>query len=377
MNKLKVFNLTVAFLIAPLLSSSCVDNDKNYDITLDLPFSDLSKFHARVLCGEGETKKLIMGGVQDDFSLPMNPYVNGQPLGLNPDTNQPFPNAGGYDSPEINHHFFDRLTVPSNISRGYLLFSLKDNGFHLQDNDTIFFGSSASRAANPTNYAGFNTPVAALQGFGFQQTGNIEFSTGAQYLASLSDIPLVNGQTMLDYVQSGNGATHVDTYLQDDTSIDFIAYSLCIRKPEAIVEAVEDSGKDTEIDSYYGPIEIKEYCDREPVILSTEGTTPAHNYWVQLQTFDPILWQGINTITPSSLSGWQCSNNQICPAPPYLEVSDYNNPPGQDLSPNAYGEIYHLKFAIGAVWAEDHYFFRVKRCHTVDDGVSVDKHPSF
>jgi len=326
-----------------------VESRPRPDPNLKLPFDDVEVFHDRMRCEIGETKHLIIGGFSDGFALPIDAYTIGQPIAN-------FPNTGGYDSTQFDRHFFERLEVPSLITEGYLLFALRSNGTSHQTNDTIYFGNRSAGLQNPA------ISLTDLSTSGFQSTGNLNAVTGAQYLASLSSIDLGNGQSMLQYINGGYVTTAVDTYLQDDTSIDYIAYSVCSKAEAVIDAAVECSGKDVEIDSYYGPQTIKEYCFGDPIVLSTAGTTPSDNYFVELQKFDPVQWQGLPQ--PLHPGAWVCASGVSCPPPAHIMPADYNgNPPGQPIDANDIGEIYHFKFAVGPVWAEDHHFFRVKQCH--------------
>lgn len=206
--------------------------DSKRDPNLGIPFQNVEDFHNRMRCGRGETKHLIIGGNPDGFAAPIDPYVNGQPPATNPNTNppQPFPNTEGYDGTATNRHFYERLTLPRNISRGYVLFSLRANGGN--QNDAIHFGdwdASVAAGSNNSIKPRYGSSLMDLSNNGFQSTGNLAGTNGAHYLASMADLGMLNGQTLFQFVQAPSGTVDVDTYLQDDTSIDYLAYSVCER----------------------------------------------------------------------------------------------------------------------------------------------------
>lgn len=202
---------------------SAVEINKRADVNLSLPFANVNRFHERMQCADGETKQLIIAGTQDTFAAPQDPYTAGQSTGN-------FPNTNGYDGRAINQHFADRMTVPDNITKGYLMIGLRSNGSTLQTNDTISFATAPFPVGS--GGPGFGSALTNLTSNGFQSNGNLT-SGGAQYMASMANINLQNGQTLLQSLQAAGGSGPIYSYLQDDTSVDYIAASVC-EKPKKL-----------------------------------------------------------------------------------------------------------------------------------------------
>lgn len=307
----------------------------------------------RMRCERGETKELIMHGKQDNFSAAgSEPASRSARLIANQDYSYPFVNR--YDDPRRDRHFADNLSVPSHATRGFIAFGLRTNGSSQDTNDSVTMG----------DMSGGQTPgQRRLYGHNISTLGAPFANTGNDHWASLSNVQLqASGQTLLSLIQSGGGTSTVDVHVQDDHSVDYVAIGVCLSKTDAVLETDGCAGKDVTMNSKYGPGVIREYCYGDPIIFSTDGTTPADNYFVGLQTFDPMIWEGQSQIYPGA---WTC-NNGTCPPPAHLMPASYNNPAGEPLAPNAPGEVYMFTFAVGPTWDSEMILFRVFDCPDIE-----------
>lgn len=304
-------------------------------------------------CEKGETKKLIMKGQHDSFAASGNePAARSARFAANGAYSQ-YPFTNRYDDTRTNVHFGDHLLVPSATTSGFIAFGARSNGSSLDTNDVVSIGDLSGNQT-PGQRRAFG---AVLPSLGAPFTRNV-----ADFYAPLNSVHYqASGQTLLSDIQAGSGTTTVDFHVQDDHSVDYLAIGVCVA-PKVITDAVLETagcaGKEVKIDTKYGPGAIREYCYGDPIIFSTAGTTPADNFHVGLETFDPDDWSMVNQIHPGA---WTC-NNGTCPPPAHLMPASYNSPAGAPLPPNAPGEVYRFSFAVGPTWDSETIMFRIVNC---------------
>lgn len=149
-----------------------------------------------------------------------------------------------YDELSANRYFGDTfMNLPTNITQGDLYIGLGEF-FHF--NDSLNVGGYVNDTSTTTrDYLGTFLDAAALSTAGFSETlvpatGN---ASAVRLLSQdVANIAFSNGGTnyanLLDYMNAGND---VDIVVQDDTSVDFVAMSLCY-EPECAPEVEVDLG---------------------------------------------------------------------------------------------------------------------------------------
>jgi len=173
----------------------------------------IERQHSRLKCGQGEKKQLIVQGKRDSFSSSGSEQTN-------VNSRVPVPTYGGtfagrYDHTRTNDFFMESLNIPANVTSGRLMIGLKGLGGQ-QDTDSMYFGNLSAGSTNKAgyNYTGqWNTP-------GWSQSGS-------DHVANFSSISLQSGQTLESYIIS-SGDTVIDSIVQDDHSVDYLAASVCV-----------------------------------------------------------------------------------------------------------------------------------------------------
>ena len=185
-------------------------------------------------CKEDEIRIIQHYGIRDDFST-INGIENTHPnpitallehlVKYNKHVKSDF---ATYDNQHINRLFLEDIkNLPTNIQSGRFYIGLRGNG-ELQDNDTMSIGDFTDTEIPTSRYS---KALTDLSEDNWKKIGsNI-------YWNNFSNITFHDGQTLKDYVQTHS---RFDTYVQDDTSVDFITIATC--------STPDNCGKDVEID---------------------------------------------------------------------------------------------------------------------------------
>lgn len=188
-------------------------------------------------CGRGETKQILLLGVEDGFS------PAGSEVGfIRPDRTHaawlPREGAGEYDQLNADQAFTDSFRVEGRVAGGVFVIAARSlNG---SDNDSVNFGAlDKDPNAGPGGWYGGNL-VSALR------TDDVWSAEGDVFHADIARVrvrdplgaPDPRGgagreavRSLLSYLDAGAGGGWLDVFVQDDTAIDFIGLALC-RPPE-------------------------------------------------------------------------------------------------------------------------------------------------
>lgn len=193
---------------------------------------DLLNAHA---CGEGETKQILVRGVEDAYS----------PAGAEPGLIRPgrtmgswLPRdgtAGDYDQVNTDRALADSFEIPEGVASGLFLFRAR--GLSGSGNDTLNFGDFGGRdlvAGSGLRGGGLVTEFPRQPGWTVRDD---------LYFADLADIRVVRPPpadlggaqderwvevSLTDYFNDTASPTWLDVNLQDDTAMDFMGLALCI-----------------------------------------------------------------------------------------------------------------------------------------------------
>ncbi len=193
-------------------------------------------------CARGETKKILIRGVEDDFSP-----AGEEPGLIREGRNSGLPmqrqGAGHYDQVNMDRPILDSFRIAGPYSRGLLLFRarpLGDNG-----NDSFSFGSYSVN--DPSGRLGPRNGVTLARirnEAGWTTVGDIHH-------AELEDLflnrnypvlprpdapPPPSSDSLLSYLNEPDGSGWLDIAVQDDTTVDFIGLALC--SPPAVKRGV-------------------------------------------------------------------------------------------------------------------------------------------
>jgi len=188
--------------------------------------SFVEKQHATNTCGKGETKKLIIAGVEDNFaSSGSEPATKSARVATATATTIPAWGNGvgaSFDGRTVNRKIFSHLNLPPNVRSGKFMIGLDPIG-ELLGTDGMNIGNLDQNMQTHQNRAGF----------GYNGSNWISSSGGANmaqfgknHVADFSNITLLNGNNLENYYQT-SGDTILDVYVQDDHSVDYVAASVC------------------------------------------------------------------------------------------------------------------------------------------------------
>lgn len=184
-------------------------------------------------CGRGETKTILIRGVEDGFS-PAGNEPGFLREGRVAAGNLPRQIAGQYDQVNMDQRVTDSFQVAGPYVRGLFLFRARALGDNA--NDGIGLGNLTVDAAT-SRFA-----PRAGRGMVEIQSDPVWTQTGDIYHAAIEDIlvnrtypdpplPNASGSTptysVLSYLNEEDGPGWLDVSLQDDTAMDFMGLALC------------------------------------------------------------------------------------------------------------------------------------------------------
>jgi len=223
-------------------------------------------------CDAGLVRKVQFYGVEDNFSAsngnetayPSIQVVNNAGI-------QAYGGTGlsNYDFSTQNTLFAEEVkNLPSSIANGHFYIGMKNNG----NNDGITLGNLDENVSTEDVFTG----TIANNNAGLLKDGSV-------YHAKLSDISLVDGNTLKNYAYNHGG---FDVYVQDDTFVDFIAVATCskpdyIKEITGIVNNFECSEKETLVKILGGKIDafaLPEDATTPSTTLAGTNTLPKMKY---------------------------------------------------------------------------------------------------
>jgi hypothetical protein len=172
-------------------------------------------------CDRGETKVVLVKGLEDGFS------PAGKERGfLRPALDKPRWQSiapGSYDQSQPDHYFIDSLQAPARIRNGLFVIGLKPLGVTDSDNDVIGLGDLTS----PFHFGDAIGRLPVLPGWKRE---------GTLYSVQLGDVDFPDSgpgttRSLLAYLDAGAEPRWFDVMVQDDTSVDFVGLAACVRPP--------------------------------------------------------------------------------------------------------------------------------------------------
>lgn len=172
-------------------------------------------------CSRGESKVVLVKGIEDDFSP-----AGDEPAFLRPGLDNArwrSIGAGSYDQSGRDRHFVDSLRAPARIRNGLFVIGLKPLAVADNGND----GISISDNTSTSRFSAFIAEVPARSGWKRE---------GALHYARLDGIMLnaphpMRESSLLDLLRGGAQPQWVDVIVHDDTSVDFIGLAACVEPP--------------------------------------------------------------------------------------------------------------------------------------------------
>ena len=184
-------------------------------------------------CGEGETKQILMLGVEDDFS-PAGSEAGFVRPGRVQSFFLPRDGAGEYDQVNANRGLVDSFKVEGQVSGG--VFVIRSRGLGDNNNDVLQFGAlGRDPAATGGAWIGAQQISALRTREGWSLDGDVLHG-------SLEDIPLrLRGAGLVstdspdrepvndlkDFFNTGGDGGWLDVVIADDTAVDFMGLALC------------------------------------------------------------------------------------------------------------------------------------------------------
>lgn len=182
-------------------------------------------------CRMAETKRIILRGVEDDYSP-----TGSEPNFLRPARqgidNQTFFAGGSYDQNQPNRRFTDSIELPSNVARGLFVIRMKAIGENT--NDTLSIGDSTNRVTpNDTALRFGSSPVRVEFNPGWVRSNDIYYAAFSDIILTPkpADRPEPATGSLLNVVRSGAGTRWIDVDVQDDTAVDVLGVAICVEPP--------------------------------------------------------------------------------------------------------------------------------------------------
>jgi len=186
-------------------------------------------------CRYGETKHILMNGVDDNFALGnKEPGRKSERLSHLPGHVANHPYQRDYDETGQDKVMSDYFEVPSNVTQGLFVTRIENKDHY--GNDYIGFGNFLN--------VGPNHPLANYNSFGswlndFSKVPNWDSTPGQIFSARLKDIIFKGNdfepdtyierdfEGLLPYLKSQAKASIIEVLVADDTAVDFTGLAVC------------------------------------------------------------------------------------------------------------------------------------------------------
>jgi len=230
-------------------------------------------------CHRAETKRVLIRGVEDDFS----------PKGEEPARIDParggLQRQANYDDPAEDAQVHDYFELASSTVSGIIVVKLRPVGDVTSDGIQVGDWSTAGSPLPAGRHRMFAERFLALADRG-------RWSKSEElYWASFEDLPLLSGGTVLTLIQSAGGKQIVGVGIGDDLSVDFIGVAACEppKRGAGLSMAHKGPYADRERDLVafacdLGPTDCNPFtgdqpCERElPLLCHIDRQTPAPRY---------------------------------------------------------------------------------------------------
>lgn len=182
----------------------------------------------RYKCRKGETKTIVVRGIEDNHSPAGNEPNFIRQERSHPDVQSYFA-GGSYDQVQADKRMTDSFQAPVTTARGLFLIRLKPVAGN--ETDIVGVGDLSTMALEKGQGGRQSVGMATLQQTpGWQSEGELHFAEfSAIRLTRLgTDERIVKDRTLLDYIRSGASNGWVDFMVQDDTSVDFAGAAFCL-----------------------------------------------------------------------------------------------------------------------------------------------------
>jgi hypothetical protein len=177
-------------------------------------------------CSRGETKVVLVKGLEDNFSPAGN-----EPGFLRPGLDKArwrSVGAGSYDQSQPDRYFYDSLQVPARIRNALFVAGLKPLPVADSANDVIALGDLTA----PFHFGDAIARLPALRGW--KRDGTV-------YSVEAGDVDFGGSgppgeRSLLDHLHR-DGATQprwLDVMVEDDTSVDFVGLAACVKPPPGL-----------------------------------------------------------------------------------------------------------------------------------------------
>ena len=181
-------------------------------------------------CRPGETKRIILRGVEDNFSVAGEEPARVRE-GLRTERVMSRIVSRGYDETEPNHWLIDYLETPSRISRGLFVVGLKT--LTNAENDLLMLGDASGRGERElltTRIRDLRTRPGwrRLGAVHYAELDQIRFNNGDSRMVTLAP---GTTSTVLEFIHARGGVVPIDVQVQDDTSVDFAGMAVCEQPP--------------------------------------------------------------------------------------------------------------------------------------------------
>ncbi len=175
-------------------------------------------------CQPGETKRVTIRGVEDNFAPGNNEPATMHPRLRNARLMREAPPTN-FDGTQPDHSVVDHFEFAPNTATAIVVVRAKPLGDDA--NDGINIGNLASRVFGAKQT---DTPFRADR-FGKMGGTGPWHRSGEIVWASIGNVELLTGETLLDLVRASGDSLIVDIEVTDDTAVDFMAVAACEHPP--------------------------------------------------------------------------------------------------------------------------------------------------
>jgi len=176
-------------------------------------------------CRKGETKYIVLGGIEDNFSSEGSEIVELNNIHVernrraNLEQEIPFRD---YDEGGFDQSLIDIFDIPALTAHG--LFVTRINPLSDLKNDAIAWGDLLNDRAQANSYSMNWEPEHILPGWKFEEG---LLSTELSYMNYLRVDVQKDFETLLEHIRSGETETQIAVSISDDTVVDFIGFAVC------------------------------------------------------------------------------------------------------------------------------------------------------
>jgi len=272
----------------------------------EMTYSSATEHLAQYSCRPAETKRVIMGGIEDGFDPAGDETTELPEVIQNYIATTGSQAASGFDDERQNRNFAAGFDIPARTFHGIVTINLGERSG--LNNDTVSFGYFKDQ--NYTNkgeiYSAF---VAQIKSPGTWSQENDYSWADLARLNLWQIIPKNEGgdevmgkshETLIDAIRRNEGNTFV-AHIADDTIVDFMGFALCLEPEDhkgSVMRTVHHTGPDATLDfgegfaslysisGYGGSVACEESL---PVACIDDQNIPAPDPFTEMSS---NLWSG-------------------------------------------------------------------------------------